>query len=82
MQCFTCFSDTFQINFSSSVYKICCGDCDPSYVGQTGRALKTRLAEHQRAVREADFSTSALAGSACVEKHHSNDWTSVPVLGS
>ena len=28
------------------VYKICCKDCDASYVGQIKRQLKTRLNEH------------------------------------
>ena len=32
---------------SNVVYKILCNDCDASYVGQTGRQLKTRIAEHR-----------------------------------
>jgi len=30
------------------VYKINCKDCDASYVGQTGRLLRTRIKEHKR----------------------------------
>lgn len=30
----------------SGVYKIECGDCDAVYIGQTGRALGERIAEH------------------------------------
>ena len=66
---------------SDVIYKISCGDCDASYVGQTGRALKTRLTEHQKAVRNADFSSSALAQHAW-DNSHRIDWTSICVLGS
>jgi len=30
------------------VYKICCKDCDASYVGQTCRKLSSRISEHRR----------------------------------
>ena len=43
------------------LYKINCHDCDASYVGETGRALKTRVSEHRRAMEKRDFSASALA---------------------
>ena len=46
---------------SSIVYKINCHDCDASYVGETGRALKARVSEHCRAMEKVDFSASALA---------------------
>jgi len=29
------------------VYKLCCKNCDASYVGQTSRQLKTRISEHR-----------------------------------
>ncbi|EFN73568.1 hypothetical protein EAG_07008, partial [Camponotus floridanus] len=32
---------------SNIVYKINCTDCDASYVGQTGRLLRTRIKEHR-----------------------------------
>ena len=43
--------------------------------------LKTRLTEHQKAVRNADFSSSALAQHAW-DNSHRIDWTSICVLGS
>ena len=36
------------------VYKICCYDCGFVYYGQTDRALKTRIKEHERAVSHFD----------------------------
>ena len=33
------------------VYKIECGDCNAKYVGETGRQVKDRMAEHQRDIR-------------------------------
>ncbi|EFN65198.1 hypothetical protein EAG_00070, partial [Camponotus floridanus] len=32
---------------SNIVYKINCVDCNASYVGQTGRLLRTRMREHK-----------------------------------
>ena len=60
---------------SSVVYKINCCDCDASYVGETGRALKTQMSEHRRAVEKMDFSAFALAKHALEHDHHI-DWTS------
>jgi len=39
------------ISKSNVVYRISCGDCDASYVGQTSRRLKTRIAEHRNHIR-------------------------------
>ncbi|KYN39812.1 hypothetical protein ALC56_05799, partial [Trachymyrmex septentrionalis] len=36
---------------SNVVYKISCNNCDASYVGQTGRQLNTRIAEHRNHIR-------------------------------
>ena len=55
---------------SSIVYKINCRDCDASYVGETGRALKTRMSEYRMAVEKMDFSASALAQHAWEHDHH------------
>ena len=56
-----------------------CCDCDASYVGETKRALKTRVSEHRRAVEKMDFLGSTLAQHAWEHDHHI-DWTSVCIL--
>ena len=55
---------------SSVVYKINCRDCDASYVGETGRALKTHVLEHRRAMEKRDFYASALVQHAWEHDHH------------
>ena len=35
-------------NENSIVYKVPCGSCDKSYVGETHRGLQTRISEHRR----------------------------------
>ena len=65
---------------SSIVYKINCRDCDASYAGETGRALKTCVSEHHRAMEKRDFSASPLAQHAWKHDHHI-DWTSTCVVG-
>ena len=61
------------------VYCIPCTNCPRTYIGQTGRTLTQRLKEHQRAVRNADTATSALAEHA----HSTGDpvnWTEARVI--
>ena len=65
---------------SSIVYKVNCHDCDASYVGEMGRALKTCVSKHHRAMEKRDFSASALVQHAWEHDHHI-DWTSTCVLG-
>ena len=45
---------------SRLVYKIPCADCEFVYVGQTKRDLKSHVAEHKRAVKNAEPKKSAL----------------------
>ena len=42
------------------VYSIACEGCPKVYTGQTGRCLKQRVSEHQRAFKKGDVRTSAL----------------------
>jgi len=36
-----------KLSQTNLVYRLTCRDCDATYVGQTGRTLKTRISEHQ-----------------------------------
>jgi len=54
------------------VYKICCNDCDASYVGQTGRLLKTRVVEHRNYARRNVPSISTIAD--VIHHNHDIDW--------
>ena len=61
-----------------AVYKIACTDCDSTYIGETGRNLKTRLTEHKRATKNKD-PTNHIA-----EHHkqtgHNIDWDSADCI--
>ncbi|EFN66416.1 hypothetical protein EAG_06731, partial [Camponotus floridanus] len=57
---------------SNIVYKINCMDCDASYVGQTGRLLRTRIKEHKRNL------TSVIAEHRALE--HTFDFDDIKVL--
>jgi hypothetical protein len=43
------------------VYSIPCQDCDVKYIGETGRALGTRIKEHHASVKNGKVQNSALA---------------------
>ncbi|XP_018393372.1 PREDICTED: uncharacterized protein LOC108772348 [Cyphomyrmex costatus] len=61
------------------VYKINCNDCDASYVGQTGRKLKTRIAEHRNHIRWNTSSKSVITDHR-LEQGHEFDWNNVQIL--
>ena len=66
---------------SGVVYRIPCSDCPASYIGQTKRRLHQRIEEHKRAVRQADFNSSALAEHAW-NHSHPIDWSNIKVLSN
>ena len=53
------------------IYEIPCLDCDTMYIGETGRSLKKRVVEHQRAVRSCDRK-NGVAVHAWDESHRVN----------
>jgi hypothetical protein len=60
------------------VYRIPCGDCGWSYVGETGRSLRVRISEHKRAVK--NFSTSSEIANHVWEYGHKMRWEAAVVL--
>ena len=64
---------------SGVVYRIPCGSCPQTYIGQTGRTLEQRLKEHTKAVRDENIDTSGLAEH--VQKTgHPIEWTQTEVV--
>ena len=64
---------------SGVVYALECNDCERTYVGETGRSVKTRAKEHQAHARNGRIEISATAEHAW--RGHSMDWTPI-VLAS
>ena len=54
------------------VYKIPCSVCLSVYIGQTGRLLETRVAEHKAAVKHAKCNKWAVAEHVWKEEHQMN----------
>ncbi|KYQ51407.1 hypothetical protein ALC60_09486 [Trachymyrmex zeteki] len=61
------------------VYKMECRDCDASYVGQTGRTLKTRISEHRNHINRNTDQKSVITEHR-LEHTHDFDWDSVKIL--
>jgi len=61
------------------VYKINCKDCDASYVGQTGRQLKTRISEHKNHINRNTSALSVITKHR-LHKNHDFDWEGVEIL--
>ena len=62
------------------VYEVPCRDCDHVYIGETGRTLKKRLAEHKQAVRRFN-EKNGIAVHVHQHDHHI-DWESARVVGN
>ena len=65
------------MNTKGVVYRIAC-ECGRVYVGETGRALKQRINEHKRAVKNAD-NNKGLAVHVTRTKHQI-EWDEAEVL--
>ena len=64
----------------SVVYQVPCGNCDKSYIGETGRGIQTRLKEHKRDIRN-DADHSAFVVHAHSTSHLPN-WDGARVLAN
>jgi len=63
------------------VYKIECNNCDASYVGQTGRELRTRIDEHRNHIRRNAANHSVITDHR-LEFNHDFNWIDVKILNS
>jgi hypothetical protein len=64
---------------SNVIYKINCKDCEASYVGQTGRLLKTRINEHRNHINRNTTQTSVITDHR-ISLSHDFDWNGVEIL--
>lgn len=58
------------------VYRIKCKNCDATYVGQTGRQLKTRINEHKKYINRNTTQQSVITNH-CIDKNHEFDWDNI-----
>ena len=68
-----------QTSKNNVVYKISCNDCDATYVGQTGRKLKTRIAEHRNHIRHNTSARSVITEHRR-QLDHEFKWDEVEIL--
>ncbi|EFN68948.1 hypothetical protein EAG_11804, partial [Camponotus floridanus] len=61
------------------VYKIECGNCDASYVGQTGRKLITRINEHKKHINRCTTNKSVITEHR-LNFDHEFKWDDVKIL--
>jgi len=61
------------------VYKLNCRDCNASYVGQIGRLLKSRIAEHKNYINRNTMAHSVITDHR-IGFSYEFDWENVEVL--
>lgn len=55
-------------NQKSGIYKICCNECDATYIGQTGRSLQNRIKEHRNSILSNNRNTGF--AEHCIDNNH------------
>ncbi len=63
------------------IYEIPCGQCDSTYIGETGRTLKKRIQEHKQAVRRGDENNGPLDHMIRTAGHRIN-WEEARIIDS
>jgi len=58
------------------VYRLSCKDCNTTYVGQTGRTLKTRISEHWNHINR-NTTTQFIITEHRLNFSHEFDWDNV-----
>ena len=66
-------------NNSNVIYKLCCNDCDATYVGQTKRQLRTRVNEHRNNIKLSSDRHSVISEHIINETHTFN-WENTRIL--
>ena len=66
-------------NQNNVIYKICCNDCDATYIGQTKRQLGTRVKEYKNNIR-LDPSKHSVVTEHIIKENHSFDWDNTRIL--
>jgi len=61
------------------VNKLNCNNCKASYIGQTKRQLKTRIAEHRKHIKR-NTSTHSVITDHRIIFDHDFDWNNVKIL--
>jgi len=64
---------------SNVIYKINCSSCDASYVGQTGRQLRTRINEHQRDFYK-NYERQSVVSRHRTDSGHDFSWNDTEIL--
>lgn len=59
------------------IYKICCKDCNATYVGQTKRQLKTRVNEHIKNIKQSNLS---VISQHIINYNHTIDRDNIKIL--
>ncbi|KYN15935.1 hypothetical protein ALC57_11828 [Trachymyrmex cornetzi] len=61
------------------VYRINCKECDASYVGQTSKCVKIRMAEHRNHINR-NTSQSSVITEHRLQTSHDFDWDNIKIL--